>query len=118
YKPDTAAAMFAHLAAYAEGDPATGKEALKALKNFSADGLRLNAEAREHYPNLSCLDAVQRVLESREDNAPPRTALLEHAAAWIARRVDAQRRATATMGFDDMLARLHDALADADHGER
>ncbi len=58
------------------------------------------------------------MLESRQDNALPRAALLEHAAAWIEDRVAMMRRQTATMGFDDMLTRLRDALADPANGPR
>lgn len=118
YKADKVPAMLDQLAAYAEGFPATGKDSLKALRNFSSGGLRLNKKGLDQRPDLTCLDALQRVLESREDNAAPRTALLQHAAAWIERRVAMMRRQTATMGFDDMLTRLRDALADPANGPR
>ena len=118
YKKDKVPAMLDQLAAYADGFPATGKDAVKALGNFSSGGLRLNKKALDQRPPLACLDALQRVLESREDNALPRTALLRHAAAWIERRVAIMRRQTATMGFDDMLTRLRDALADTANGPR
>ncbi|ASK34592.1 exodeoxyribonuclease V subunit beta [Alcanivorax sp. N3-2A] len=118
YKPASVPAMFEALSRYAEGFPGTARDDLKALHNFSAGGLRLNKAGLAHRPALSCLEDLQRVLESREDNALPRSDLLKHAAAWVARRVAEMRRQSATMGFDDMLSRLRDALADPANGPR
>ncbi|WP_445398933.1 exodeoxyribonuclease V subunit beta [Zobellella sp. An-6] len=42
--------------------------------------------------------------------APPETPL-RHAAAWVRRRFEAEKRRRAEMGFDDMLTRLDQALA-------
>ncbi len=118
YRASSVPAMLDALARYAEGFPGTGRDDLKALERFSLDGLKLTKAGQDRLPELACFEALQRVLESRQDNALPRAALLEHAAAWIEDRVAMMRRQTATMGFDDMLTRLRDALADAANGPR
>ena len=118
YRAASVPAMLDALARYAEGFPGTGRDDLKALERFSLDGLKVTKAGQDQVPALACFEALQRVLESRQDNALPRAALLEHAAAWIEDRVASMRRQTATMGFDDMLTRLRDALADPANGPR
>mgnify|MGYP002525488139 CR=1 FL=1 len=79
--------MLDALARYAEGFPGTGRDDLKALERFSLDGLKLTKAGQDRLPELACFEALQRVLESRQDNALPRAALLEHAAAIDRERV-------------------------------
>ena len=94
-----------------------GKEELKILKNFSSSGLKLNKAHQDKRPALDSLTLLDAYFDGLANNPLPRTDLLAHAAAWIDRRVDQVRRQTATMGFDDMLSRLHDALKGG-NGER
>jgi exodeoxyribonuclease V beta subunit len=47
----------------------------------------------------------------------PDAAVLQHAAGWVGKRFEEEKRRRAEMGFDDMLIRLNAALQ-ADGGER
>ncbi|MDX1805076.1 MAG: exodeoxyribonuclease V subunit beta [Alcanivorax sp.] len=93
------------------------KDALKILKNFSASGLKLNKNHQDKRPALDSPAMLDAYFDSQASNALPRTDLLAHVAAWIDQRVDSLRRQSATMGFDDMLSRLHEALKGS-NGER
>ncbi|SDS95993.1 DNA helicase/exodeoxyribonuclease V, beta subunit [Halopseudomonas xinjiangensis] len=65
-------------------------------------------------------DALRRLPELRQALAKlagPEQASLRHAAAWIARRFEAEKRRRAQMGFDDMLTRL-DAALQGPNGDR
>ena len=116
YKADNLGKMFAAVDAFIRGE-ILDKDRLKELKKFSLSGLKLNKQHQDKQPDLACLAALDRYFEARDGNPLPRTDLLAHAAAWIHQRVDKVRRQTATIGFDDMLSRLHDALH-GDNGER
>lgn len=110
YRDASVPLMLAALERYAQGFPATDPDHRKALERFSASGLKLTKAGAGQHPDLLCLAALDQVLAGRERAALPRAALLGHAAAWIGQRLARQRRQSATMSFDDMLQRLHDAL--------
>jgi len=66
------------------------------------------------HPALAAIETLRDELAALPD---PRAVVLRHAARWIRARVDAEKRRRAEMGFDDLLARLADAL-DGPGGER
>ncbi|WPP45954.1 exodeoxyribonuclease V subunit beta [Pseudomonas sp. AN-1] len=110
----------AMLRAWCEGD---GELSFKDdhFKRFKLDGLRdackkgveltLSAAVREA---LQDMETLEQRLQALADPAEP---ALRHAAAWIGRRFDQEKRRRAEMGFDDMLARL-DAALQGDNGVR
>ncbi len=116
YRTTSLPGMLQTLQRYANGERLNGK-AYDILAKFSHEGMKLTKAGQDHRPDFVFCQQLDTVMEGRANTALPRTDLLAHAAAWIDRRVDQVRRQTATMGFDDMLTRLHDALKGG-NGER
>ncbi|MQX53256.1 exodeoxyribonuclease V subunit beta [Alcanivorax sediminis] len=116
YRAKSVPAMLKVLKRYANGEGLREKD-YDTLFKFSEDGLKLTKSGQEHRPNFDFCKTLDRVMAGRANTRLPRTDLLAHVAAWIDRRVDQVRRQTATLGFDDMLTRLRDALGGA-NGER
>lgn len=116
YRTASLPAMKQTLKRYANGEQLKGKD-YDTLARFAHSGIKLTKKGQEHRPGFACCDALDLMLESRAQTQLPRTDLLAHTAAWIDQRVDRMRRQSATMGFDDMLSRLHDALQGS-NGER
>ncbi|WOD27122.1 exodeoxyribonuclease V subunit beta [Alloalcanivorax xenomutans] len=116
YRASSLPGMLLTLERYAAGEVLSDKD-YDTLSRFSTTGMKLTKKGEEHRPGFAFCDQLDQVLEQREQTALPRTDLLAHAAAWIGKRVDRMRRQTATMGFDDMLSRLHGALH-GDNGAR
>ena len=116
YRTTSLPGMLHTLQRYAKGERLNGK-AYDTLAKFSHEGMKLTKAGQEHRPSFAFCQQLDAVMEGRANSALPRTELLTHAASWIDQRVDQVRRQTATMGFDDMLSRLHDALKGG-NGER
>ncbi|MZR63881.1 exodeoxyribonuclease V subunit beta [Alcanivorax sp. DP30] len=116
YRTKSVPGMLKTLKRYANGEGLRDKD-YETLYKFSEDGLKLTKSGQDHRPDFVFCKTLDRMLIGRENTRLPRTDLLAHVAAWIDRRVDQVRRQTATLGFDDMLTRLRDAL-DGDNGER
>ncbi|NMZ42512.1 exodeoxyribonuclease V subunit beta [Pseudomonas proteolytica] len=70
--------------------------------------------AAPHHPGL---DAMVGLKASLDALPTPDAAVLQHAAAWVGKRFEDEKRRRAEMGFDDMLIRL-DAALQAEGGER
>ncbi|TRW48438.1 exodeoxyribonuclease V subunit beta [Aliidiomarina halalkaliphila] len=68
--------------------------------------LKKGSELPEH-PLFDALDQLQDFLATRPEI---RLGVLSHAAEWLAEGIETQKQRTATMGFDDLLTRLHSAL--------
>ncbi|MFO2466571.1 exodeoxyribonuclease V subunit beta [Pseudomonas sp. 15FMM2] len=68
-------------------------------------------------PRHPGLDAMAQLKASLDALPTPDAAVLQHAAAWVGKRFEEEKRRRAEMGFDDMLVRL-DAALQADGGER
>ncbi|MDH0303065.1 MULTISPECIES: exodeoxyribonuclease V subunit beta [unclassified Pseudomonas] len=68
-------------------------------------------------PEHPALHAMETLREQLQGLASPDARLLEHAAAWVSARFEAEKRRRAEMGFDDMLLRLEHALG-SEAGER
>ena len=116
YRTNSLPGMLQTLQRYANGERLNDK-GYETLAKFSHDGMKLTKAGQAHRPDFAFCQALDAVMEGRANTRLPRTDLLAHAAAWIHQRVDKVRRQTATIGFDDMLSRLHDALH-GDNGER
>ncbi|MCK1788585.1 UvrD-helicase domain-containing protein, partial [Pseudomonas sp. TNT11] len=67
-----------------------------------------------HHPGI---DAMASLKASLDALPTPDAAVLQHAAAWVGKRFEDEKRRRAEMGFDDMLIRLNAALQ-TDGGER
>ena len=116
YRVNSVPGMLKTLKRYANGEGLRDKD-YATLYKFSEDGLKLTKKGLDHRPDFAFCKTLDRVIVGRDNTRLPRTDLLAHVAAWIDRRVDQVRRQTATLGFDDMLTRLRDAL-EGDNGER
>jgi len=116
YRATSLPGMLQTLQRYAHGERLNDK-GYETLAKFSHEGMKLTKAGQTHRPDFAFCQALDAVMEGRANTRLPRTDLLAHAAAWIHQRVDKVRRQTATIGFDDMLSRLHDALM-GDNGER
>ncbi|MFP2767990.1 exodeoxyribonuclease V subunit beta [Oceanisphaera sp. KMM 10153] len=68
-------------------------------------------------PSHPAFTAMQTLPAQLVALAAPLEAPRRHAAAWVSRRFDEEKRRRAEMGFDDMLSRLDDALQ-GDNGDR
>lgn len=68
-------------------------------------------------PEHPALHAMETLRETLQGLPGPDSAVLEHAAAWVAARFEVEKRRRAEMGFDDMLLRLEQALR-SEAGER
>ncbi|MDX3773692.1 exodeoxyribonuclease V subunit beta [Chromatiaceae bacterium AAb-1] len=77
-------------------------------QRLTSDGIQdaWKGEAPQH-PAFGAIAELQTAL----DHLPqPRTALIQHAAQWVKQRFYSEQQQRATMGFDDMLHRLWQAL--------
>ncbi|MBU4610789.1 exodeoxyribonuclease V subunit beta [Achromobacter sp. GG226] len=68
-------------------------------------------------PDHPALQGIADLAVALDGLPDARQDVLRHAACWITERFDAEQARRAQMGFDDLLARLHDALHGA-NGER
>jgi exodeoxyribonuclease V beta subunit len=68
-------------------------------------------------PSHPGIDAMASLKASLDALPTPDAAVLQHAAGWVGKRFEEEKRRRAEMGFDDMLIRLNAALQ-ADGGER
>jgi len=91
------------------------------FKRFKIEGLR---DACKKGVELALSDSVLQALQDMETLeqrlkalAGPDGPARRHAAAWVRRRFEQEKRRRAEMGFDDMLVRL-DAALQGDNGER
>ena len=65
-------------------------------------------------PNHPAFAGIVQLQHALQNLAEPRQALMQHAASWLAKRIQTELKQQALMGFDDMLLRLHQAL----HGQQ
>ncbi|GHA10286.1 exodeoxyribonuclease V subunit beta [Oceanisphaera arctica] len=68
-------------------------------------------------PTHPALEAMVTLPAQLDALSAPLEAARRHAAAWVSRRFDEEKRRRAEMGFDDMLSRLDDALQ-GENGDR
>lgn len=118
YKTTTLPAMFDVLARYAEGHAATSEDDEKKLVRFSLNGMNRTKAGKEQPLPFETPALLDQVLDGRAELALPRRALLTHAATWIGHRIELMHQQNATLGYDDMLKRLYQALAHPHQGTR
>ncbi|HET8764371.1 MAG TPA: UvrD-helicase domain-containing protein, partial [Rhodanobacter sp.] len=98
-------------------DWANGADApVELLRRFTQPAIDGAANKGKAAPGHPAFAALQRLVEAGAAGTVDYPRLLAHAAHWIAAHEDAARRAQGTLGYDDMLQRLANALDD-DHGE-
>ncbi|MBP0048613.1 exodeoxyribonuclease V subunit beta [Marinobacterium sp. AK62] len=107
YKPATLPDKFADMADWAEGSAL----AAEALAHFGIEKLTAKtAKARQGqtpaHPVFECLQQLVDYLKTQ----PPVQPVQLHAAQWIQQRFARARERAATLGFNDMLVRLDQAL--------
>ncbi|WP_372626783.1 exodeoxyribonuclease V subunit beta, partial [Arsukibacterium sp.] len=61
-------------------------------------------------PDHPAFAGIIQLHDALQHLAEPRQALMQHAASWLAERIQTELKQQALMGFDDMLLRLHQAL--------
>ncbi|WP_245748968.1 UvrD-helicase domain-containing protein [Oceanisphaera psychrotolerans] len=83
---------------------------------LTPDGLSEAWKAGEP-PAHPALEAMVTLPVQIDTLSTPLEAARRHAAAWVSRRFDEEKRRRAEMGFDDMLSRLDDALQ-GENGDR
>jgi exodeoxyribonuclease V beta subunit len=107
YKPDSLPNKFAEMAAWAEG----GVLAVDKLEHFGLAKLTAKtAKAKQgQTPDHPVFDSLQQLVDYLQSQPPVQPVQL-HAAQWIRQRFARSRERAATLGFNDMLVRLDEAL--------
>lgn len=116
YKLDRLPEYFAQMRRWASGDVSD----YTLLARFTVSKLRnsTNKKFREQGPpQHAAFEALEMLLAQRE-RAPDLTPVLHHAAGWVQNRFDLSKRTSARLGFDDLLGRLDQALANPKSGPR
>lgn len=87
------------------------KGGAKGYEYLEAEGFASKWTGDEPPPHHPAMDEIN-VLKQALANLPkPGPAMLNHAVRWIAQRLHAEKQRLASMGFDDLLTRLDEALA-------
>lgn len=94
---------------WAEDGDAVVLDIGKGFERLTPDGLAAIWKTGSP-PDHPALDAMLTLQDSLEAIRGPDQSALRHAAAWIQRRFEEEKRRRAQMGFDDMLTRLDQAL--------
>ncbi|MDA0423777.1 UvrD-helicase domain-containing protein, partial [Stutzerimonas frequens] len=107
YRPASLPDRLAEMAAWAEG----GVLAVDKLEHFGLAKLTAKtAKAKQgHTPDHSVFEQLQQLVDYLESKPPVQPVQL-HAARWIQQRFARARARAATLGFNDMLLRLDEAL--------
>ncbi|TGN39552.1 exodeoxyribonuclease V subunit beta [Marinobacter confluentis] len=93
------------------------KSELKGYEYLDAEGFASKWTGDEPPPHHPAMDEINALKQALADLPKPGPAMLNHAVRWIARRLHAEKQRLATMGFDDLLTRLDEALG-GPQGER
>lgn len=103
------------LSAWAQDEQAVELDLGTGFTRFTPEGM---AEAwKGEPPSHPALQAMPGLRQQLQAMPTPDVGVLEHAASWVSRRFEQEKRRRAEMGFDDMLLRLDHALSGA-AGER
>ncbi|WP_426428459.1 exodeoxyribonuclease V subunit beta [Pseudomonas palmensis] len=96
------------IAAWAQDEQAVELDIGTGFTRFTPQGM---AEAwKGEPPSHPALDAMPGLRLELQALPTPDARLLEHAANWVSKRFEQEKRRRAEMGFDDMLLRLDSAL--------
>ncbi|WP_150912082.1 exodeoxyribonuclease V subunit beta [Marinobacter halotolerans] len=87
------------------------KSELKGYEYLEAEGFAGKWTGDEPPPHHPAMDEISILKQALADLPRPGPAMLNHAVRWIAKRLHAEKQRLATMGFDDLLTRLDEALA-------
>jgi len=104
-----------HMREWATTDAAEPHEFLSSKRTKGFDTLETGAFAEKwsgddeppHHPAMDAIAELKPALKAMPVAKPD---ILNHAACWIARRLDSEKQRLASMGFDDLLTRLDNAL--------
>ncbi|MFO7993659.1 MAG: exodeoxyribonuclease V subunit beta [Marinobacter sp.] len=107
---------------WATTDAAEPHEFLTSKRTKGFDSLEADAFAEkwtgdDEPPHHPAMDAVAELKPALKAMPVAKPDILNHAACWIARRLDSEKQRLASMGFDDLLTRLDEALG-GPQGER
>ncbi|WP_432696778.1 exodeoxyribonuclease V subunit beta [Marinobacterium sp. YM272] len=116
YKPDKLPEQLQAMLEWSRGEEGDRK----LLDNFSS--ARLSAKTNKKFqpdgtPVHPAFDALTDLVEHLAA-APDLNPVRRHAALWVRERVEQNKRRVAKLGFDDLLTRLADALAQGEAGQR
>ncbi|PWB35469.1 exodeoxyribonuclease V subunit beta [Pseudomonas sp. SDI] len=104
------------LLAWAQDEDALELDIGTGFSRLTPDGMAEAWKVGEP-PRHPALEAMCGLREQLQALPSPDARLLEHAASWVSKRFELEKRRRAEMGFDDMLQRLDHALA-GPSGER
>lgn len=82
----------------------------KGFDTLEADAFAEKWTGDDEPPHHPAMDAVSELKSALSNMPVAKPDILGHAACWIARRLDAEKQRLASMGFDDLLTRLDEAL--------
>ncbi|MFN2359973.1 MAG: exodeoxyribonuclease V subunit beta [Marinobacter sp.] len=86
------------------------KKRTKGFDSLETDGFAQKWAGDDEPPHHPAMDAVAELVPALKAMPVAKADILNHAACWIARRLDSEKQRLASMGFDDLLTRLDDAL--------
>ncbi len=87
------------------------KTPLKGYEYLQPDGFASKWSGADPAPHHPAMDEIDGLKQALSDLPKPGPAMLNHAVRWMAQRLKAEKQRLATMGFDDLLTRLDEALA-------
>ncbi|MCL7942417.1 exodeoxyribonuclease V subunit beta [Marinobacter sp. ATCH36] len=82
----------------------------KGFDTLEADAFAEKWTGDDDPPHHPAMDAIAELKPALKAMPVAKPDILNHAACWIARRMDSEKQRLASMGFDDLLTRLDDAL--------
>jgi len=82
----------------------------KGFDTLEADAFAEKWTGDDEPPHHPAMDAIAELGPALKTMPVAKADILNHAACWIARRLDHEKQRLASMGFDDLLTRLDDAL--------
>ncbi|MEP1216914.1 MAG: exodeoxyribonuclease V subunit beta [Marinobacter sp.] len=82
----------------------------KGFDTLGADAFAEKWTGDDQPPHHPAMDAIAELKPALKAMPVAKPDILNHAVCWIARRLDSEKQRLASMGFDDLLTRLDDAL--------
>ncbi|MDI9246340.1 exodeoxyribonuclease V subunit beta [Marinobacter sp. CHS3-4] len=84
---------------------------LKGYEYLQADIFASKWTGEDPAPHHPAMDEIDQLKLALSDLPKPGPAMFNHAVRWMAQRLTAEKQRLATMGFDDLLTRLDEALS-------
>ncbi|MDK8462098.1 exodeoxyribonuclease V subunit beta [Marinobacter sp. SS13-12] len=82
----------------------------KGFDTLEADAFAEKWTGDDEPPHHPAMDAIAELKPALKAMPVAKPDILNHAACWIAKRLDSEKQRLASMGFDDLLTRLDEAL--------